>query len=420
MGSSSAVGKPKCCDKDGKVDKSCEPTDSENKDFREHQEERNKRRKKIKTKKHPKGKKVYGVRDMTWKDKQCSQLLFDMNQSPEKLQNDLKKIKDEFRSLKGDLIEQSKEIATGAIKDKLEKVVGVQLCAGIGAAIGGVIGFFFGGVGAAPGAVAGAAAGETICGAAAVVDTAIGIPELWTSAEWVKEQISKTKQALHHLKGYQNTIQEIEKIKNSGMSPKKQTEAIAKIKEPLLTAQEKAVNANKCLKSKRCEMSPYKKSEASVYPSGQGKNKSPMDTLLKLDQPDGCCPGQQAHHVIPKSKVKDCPGYDNNKAPTVCLEGGNNNGTHGKLHKTTDENTQLIVDGEYKKNPAVNKTPASMDATIEASAQAMNKEFGCDKECVTKELKKFYKKLCSNGVALKDRNGKVIEKDKDNNGNEDI
>jgi len=35
-----------------------------------------------------------------------------------------------------------------------------------------------------------------------------------------------------------------------------------------------------------------------------------MDTLLKLDQPDGCCPGQQAHHVIPKTKVEECAGHD--------------------------------------------------------------------------------------------------------------
>ena len=138
-----------------------------------------------------------------------------------------------------------------------------------------------------------------------------------------------------------------------------------------------------------------------------------MDHLLGLDKPDGCCPGQQAHHVIPKSKVKACPGYDNDAAPTVCLEGGNNNGTHGKLHKRTDDVTKKMVknEGTYKNTP-FSKNPASMEATIEASAQAMHDEFGCDKTCIAKELKKFYDKLCPNGVALKDRNGKVIERTK--------
>ena len=124
MTSSSAVGQPKCCDKDNKVDKSCDPTKEENKKFKAHQEQRNKRRKKIRTKKYPHGKPTYGVRDMTWKDKQCGNLLFDMNKSPEEMSQDLNKIAQDFKDLKGDLSEQAREIASGAIKDKLTKVAG--------------------------------------------------------------------------------------------------------------------------------------------------------------------------------------------------------------------------------------------------------------------------------------------------------
>lgn len=138
-----------------------------------------------------------------------------------------------------------------------------------------------------------------------------------------------------------------------------------------------------------------------------------MDKLLKLDQKDGCCPGQRAHHVIPKSRVSNCQGYDHNKAPTVCVEGGNNSGTHGKLHMATDKNTEDMVYGIYEHSPSANKEPSSMASAIEASAQAMSKEFGCDKTCIKRELDKFYRKLCPNGVVLKDRNGKVIEKDRE-------
>jgi hypothetical protein len=165
-------------------------------------------------------------------------------------------------------------------------------------------------------------------------------------------------------------------------------------------------------------MSSYKKSKASVYPSGTKDNKSPSDKMFKLDQKDGCCPGQQAHHVIPNAKVIECAGYKNDEAPTVCLEGGNNNGTHGKLHKQTDYNTEEMVKGKYKKGDrSCNGNAGSMDCTIEASAQAMSDEFGCDKACVTKALNSFYKDLCKETeIALKDRNGKVIEKDDDTGG----
>ena len=57
-----------------------------------------------------------------------------------------------------------------------------------------------------------------------------------------------------------------------------------------------------------------------------------------------------------------------------------------------------------------------MASTIEASAQAMSDKFGCDKACVAKALNSFYKDLCPDGTELKNRNGKVIEKDGDTGG----
>jgi len=118
-----------------------------------------------------------------------------------------------------------------------------------------------------------------------------------------------------------------------------------------------------------------------------------------------------------------CKGYSQCDAPTVCVEGaGHSHGSPGKLHKSTDDNTEAMVEGTYKKgDTSCNQNASSMKCTIEASAQAMADEFGCDKKCVKKELNDFYKDLCKNGgLVLKDRNGKVIEITRDENGREGL
>ena len=74
-------------------------------------------------------------------------------------------------------------------------------------------------------------------------------------------------------------------------------------------------NAKACVKANRCKLVPFK--------------------------PDGCCPGQTAHHVIPKASFftttvaakKKLTKYDPRKAPCMCLEGTNNtHGDHGLAH----------------------------------------------------------------------------------------
>ena len=74
-------------------------------------------------------------------------------------------------------------------------------------------------------------------------------------------------------------------------------------------------NANECVKANRCKLIPFK--------------------------PDSCCPGQTAHHVIPKASFytttvtagNKLTEYNPNKAPCICLEGTNNtHGDHGLAH----------------------------------------------------------------------------------------
>ncbi len=94
-------------------------------------------------------------------------------------------------------------------------------------------------------------------------------------------------------------------------------------------------DAATCMKARRCQLAPYKPV------SGQGQ----------------CCPGQTAHHMVPASAVFDqgrggrvkkgeksltsiplqgVEGYDEGKAPCVCVEGTNqNHASHGRMHTFT-------------------------------------------------------------------------------------
>ena len=59
-----------------------------------------------------------------------------------------------------------------------------------------------------------------------------------------------------------------------------------------------------------------------------------------------------------------------------------------------------------------------MDCTVEASAQAMMEVFPdshCDKECIEKQLHKFYDKLCKGEkMTPRDRDGNEVKRDGSN------
>ena len=89
-----------------------------------------------------------------------------------------------------------------------------------------------------------------------------------------------------------------------------------------------------CVKAKRCMLVPYKR---------QDNNKG------------GCCPGQTAHHIVPKHHFKDFPGYDDGDAPCVCVEGHSwhrhdkspflqRDKTHPDMHDIQDAGERLAID----------------------------------------------------------------------------
>ena len=108
------------------------------------------------------------------------------------------------------------------------------------------------------------------------------------------------------------------------------------------------------------------------------------------------------------------------QAPTVCLEGNKDNGTHGEMHHETDEITKKILE-KWKKGKST-LDPTSIDATIEASAKAYAKTFPqCSQNCIKEQLESYYKKKFK-GCKLRvvDKSGKPIENSDENKGSEDL
>lgn len=94
---------------------------------------------------------------------------------------------------------------------------------------------------------------------------------------------------------------EMEAVKNN--CPNAETNDHADCDCPTISAN-KTKNAgyrdHDCVKAKRCMLVPYKR---------QNNKKG------------GCCPGQTAHHIVPKHHFHDVPNYDQGLAPCVCTEG---------------------------------------------------------------------------------------------------
>jgi hypothetical protein len=403
------TAKPKCCKKEEpKVENACSISNKENMTFVENQKERNKKREKYNAKpKNKKKKDIYTVRDKTWKDKHCMNALFDYENTANVKKN-LEDLTDELDKLKDDFNDVLLDIGKGTVVDKVEKVVAVGGCAVVGGAVGGVIGFFFGGAGAVPGAVLGAELGGSLCGVAATADTVLdaakGAKEIWNNKEKIAQKIEDLSRSKKQVDRLNKTVTE---LKDASETERKE------LKQKIYEEMGEQIGKDPCLAAKRCELKPYK-DPRNAQRKQTNKAKQPMDKIFDLGNEAGCCPGQQAHHVVPSVKVQQCQGYNADEAPTVCVEGGKTTGTHGKMHSATDTNTKKMVKGEYDTNPKCNTKADTIDCTIEASAQAMVEVFAdskCDKKCIKQQLHKFYDKLCKGQkITPRDMDGNEIKK----------
>lgn len=268
----------------------------------------------------------------------------------------------------------------------------------VGAIAGGAAGLATG-----PGAVVASPAGATIAGGAMTVvsigDAVItAISGLWNLPENL-EAANAAKNLFHEaeslLEGLDQILDENGRLK---LSDEELSDAIGEWQDML-------AKINPCLRARKCNLVPHKDHK---IPGLINSDK------VETSRSGGCCKGQQGHHLITKDMMAgvNCPGYSDDTAPTVCVEGNRlNRGSHKRIHGAMDES--------MKRLRALNKISPqetiSMNDAIEAAVSSHQASFPlsrCKESCIRAQLKKYYEELCPGaqvGASLGD--GKAVPND---------
>lgn len=378
----------------------CEVSETENEKFKDKRKSRNKGRGKRSTQKPD-----LKIRNKTWKDNHCKDLLFAVDQ-PENLKKSLDKLEDKLDDFSDDLLNAAGEKLGDVVVEKIVSKMSIGVCGAIGGAVGGIVGLLgiLGGPTVAAtvtgGAVAGAGIGASICGIALlakdVTDAIRGSIDLYQNKDEILSQ-------LDDLDKYG---EKYEKVKDYLDEPTPE-----KLKE-LEDDMAKAIENSPCLKAKRCILVPKSvKDPIRAIKAGKGS----LTDKYGFGNPHGCCPGQTGHHLVTDAAVakgENCKDsvangpkigkniqkkYNYDAAPTTCVTGSSHSGgEHGELHDQTDINVQKMLDGNYEEEKGFDSctTNFTLDCSIEAASQAHSDKFPhCDKACTTEQLKKYYEKM---------------------------
>lgn len=163
---------------------------------------------------------------------------------------------------------------------------------------------------------------------------------------------------------------------------------------------------NDCTRARKCNLVPHgNKSNSDLKRGNQSKHVEPSTK-------GGCCKGQTGHHLLPDTIIKDanCPGYKYAEAPTVCVEGGLDNGSHGRAHDKM--NDELLA--RYKHGKIINDK-ISLDDALDAATNSHMKAFPlslCSKKCIRSQLDDYYKKACNQSnpqLEAKFKRGKPVD-----------
>jgi len=138
------------------------------------------------------------------------------------------------------------------------------------------------------------------------------------------------------------------------------------------TKRAKSASADKCSAARRCRLVSF--------------DATPRDGV------NGCCPAQTGDHLVPKSSFfvdsvadgKLMDGWDKyniNDAPTMCLEGGSNSGSHGLRHAHHKSTTDIAPGTERSFNSEVDHCAAGAKAVAP----------DCSEECIKHQLKKGHR-----------------------------
>ena len=142
---------------------------------------------------------------------------------------------------------------------------------------------------------------------------------------------------------------------------------------------------NDCTRARKCNLVPYK-GEAGNLIRQRGNSK------VEAANAGGCCPGQTGHHLIPEASLnQQCPNYDHNMAPTVCVEGfSQNHGSHKRAHEAlARQHIRLAKDKKIAPDGSM-----SMDDAISAGADSHKEAFplsNCSRACIKEQLDNYYK-----------------------------
>ena len=145
------------------------------------------------------------------------------------------------------------------------------------------------------------------------------------------------------------------------------------------TSRASSASANPCSGARRCRLLPY--------------NAEPRDGI------NGCCPSQTGDHIVPKSSffvtsvsagtrmpgwqpnAAGDGGYNINKAPCMCLEGGSCSGSHGLRH-AHHKATSTVAPGAHR--------PFD-DEVKQCAAGAKEVAPQCDQKCIEAQLREGHK-----------------------------
>lgn len=151
----------------------------------------------------------------------------------------------------------------------------------------------------------------------------------------------------------------------------------------------KSASKDKCSAARRCRLLPF--------------NAKPEDGI------SGCCPAQTGDHIVPKSSffVKSVSdgkrmegwrpdangegGYNLNKAPCMCLEGGSCSGSHGLRHSHHKAFSSVAAG-----------TPQPFDTEVAhcaAGAKAVAPQ--CNEDCIKAQLKEGHKSMGDTSKPIK-------------------
>lgn len=143
-----------------------------------------------------------------------------------------------------------------------------------------------------------------------------------------------------------------------------------------------------CVRARKCLLVKYKNTTGTPKAAAQARHGK------------GCCPGQTGHHILPGAMVRDnCPGYDHDEAPVMCLEGTSNNagwGSHGNAHAALKQRMDTYRESRTQagQSPNTISYEDGRDQSIDAVRDVAAKQ--CDPECLKAQLDSYYKNMCNN------------------------